>query len=246
MQLGANGPYWSLGFEVWYYVLFGLVLFIRRSWRVAAIVVWLVFVGPRISLAFPIWLMGYATYIFSKRRQSAPLLGFTLFIATILIYLPFHLTFGQPFALQNNLGFNYAMLRGYGYYYTMAALICLNFIGFALMSPMVSGFAARIANPVRWLAGATFTFYLMHLPIAVMLCAISPWPPQTTMTRLIVLGGTILLVLLLAELGERRKIWWRGVFAALLSPRQKVVSEFAAPNHLARRRQRGGVDPRRI
>jgi peptidoglycan/LPS O-acetylase OafA/YrhL len=246
VQLGTNGPYWSLGFEVWYYVLFGIILFTRRTWRIVAIVVWLAFVGPRVSLAFPIWLMGYAAYILSKRRQNAPIFGFILFMATILIYLPFHFKFGQPFKLQYKLGVLHSVLRGYGYYYALGALICLNFIGFSLMSPMVSGLAARIANPVRWLAGATFTFYLMHLPIAVMLCAISPWPPQSTVTRVIVLGGTILLVLLLAEVGERRKTWWRGVFAALLSRQQKVVSEFAAPNHIAREHQRSGVDPRRI
>jgi peptidoglycan/LPS O-acetylase OafA/YrhL len=246
VQLGTNGPYWSLGFEVWYYVLFGLVVFTRRFRRIAAVVVWLAFVGPRVSLAFPIWLMGCAAYIFSKRRQSAPTFGFVLFCATILIYWPFHLRFGQPFKLQLKLVFGYDTLRGYGYYYTLGALICLNFIGFSLMSRVVSGFAARIAKPVRWLAGATFTFYLMHLPIAVMLCAISPWPPQSTVTRVIVLGGTILLVLVLAEFGERRKTWWRGVFAALLSRQQKIVSEFMAPNNLERENQRGGVDPRRI
>jgi peptidoglycan/LPS O-acetylase OafA/YrhL len=121
------------------------------------------------------------------------------------------------------------MLRRYAYYYALGGLISLNFIGFSIMSQVISDFAARIAKPVRWLAGATFTFYLMHVPVAVMLVAISPWPPQSSITRIIVLGGTILVVLLLAELGERRKTWWRDVFATLLTWKKKAAPQVATP-----------------
>jgi peptidoglycan/LPS O-acetylase OafA/YrhL len=221
--LGTNGPYWSLGFEVWYYVLFGLVVFLPRAWRLVAVVFWLTLVGPRIALAFPVWFIGFVAYTFCKQRREAPWLGFVLFVTTSLLYLPYHLTFGQPFLLQNQLNLNYGALRGYAYYYGLGLLIGLNFIGFSLMSEMLSGLAARIAQPIRWLAGATFTFYLMHMPVAVMLCAVSPWPPGSTATRLIVIGGTLVMVLLLAELGERRKAWWRWLFALLLSPGKKFA-----------------------
>jgi peptidoglycan/LPS O-acetylase OafA/YrhL len=70
VQLGTNGPYWSLGFEVWYYILFGLVVFIPRAWRLAAVVLWLTLVGPRVALAFPVWLMGFAAYTFSKKKAQ--------------------------------------------------------------------------------------------------------------------------------------------------------------------------------
>jgi peptidoglycan/LPS O-acetylase OafA/YrhL len=139
------------------------------------------------------------------------------------MYLPYHLIFGQPFLLQNKLNLNSSAVLGYGYYYGLVLLICLSFIGFSVMAHMASGIAAGIARPIRWLAGATFTFYLMHMPVAVMLCAVSPWPPESAATRLIVIGGTPLMVLLLAELGERLKAWWRRLFALLLSPREKVV-----------------------
>jgi peptidoglycan/LPS O-acetylase OafA/YrhL len=139
-----------------------------------------------------------------------------MFVTTILIYLPYHLTFGQPFLLQSKFNLSYSMLRGYGYYYGLGLLICLNFVGFSLMSDMMSGIAAAIARPIRWLAGGTFTFYLMHMPIAVLLCALSPWPPASAATRLIVIGGTPLVVLLLAEVGERRKALWRRLFTLLL------------------------------
>ena len=105
-----------MGFEVWYYIVFGLVTFLPTRWRKGAVVIWLALVGPRIALAFPIWLMGYFAYAVSKKRLERPWLGSALFVATVLIYLPFHMRLGQPFGLQNQFNFNAAVLRGYSYY----------------------------------------------------------------------------------------------------------------------------------
>lgn len=30
---GSDFPYWSLGYEVWYYIIFGAVLFLSKRWR---------------------------------------------------------------------------------------------------------------------------------------------------------------------------------------------------------------------
>ncbi len=234
VQLGTNGPYWSLGYEVWYYILFGLLVFLPKAWRIIALVLWLAVVGPRIALALPIWLMGYLAYRFGTRQVARPWVGLTLFAMTVVLYLPVHLTFGQPFGLQNQLHFTAVVLRGYLYYYALGFLICLNFVAFSLMSGLVTNMAARIARPVRWLAGATFTFYLLHMPVAVLLCALSPRPPGSSATRLGVLGGTLLVVLVLAELGERRKRIWRRLFAFLLSRGEQAFLLRASASRPAR------------
>ncbi|MGA7451675.1 MAG: hypothetical protein WBW73_10515, partial [Rhodoplanes sp.] len=43
---GSNSPYWSLGFEVWYYVAFGAFVFCPGRWRWIAAATVLVFIGP--------------------------------------------------------------------------------------------------------------------------------------------------------------------------------------------------------
>ena len=66
-----NSPLWSLSYEFWYYVLFGLWLSRRtvRRWRwwlaLAALVA-----GPEILLLLPVWLLGVAA-----RNLSRPALG---------------------------------------------------------------------------------------------------------------------------------------------------------------------------
>jgi len=64
-----NGPYWSLCYEVWYYIIFGILLFVRNSgWRNAVAACAALIAGPAILLLFPIWLMG--VWIVQRPRFS--------------------------------------------------------------------------------------------------------------------------------------------------------------------------------
>ena len=54
----SNIPYWSLCYEVWYYVLFGALVFSRGFWRWGIAIVSLMIMGPRLWLLWPIWLAG--------------------------------------------------------------------------------------------------------------------------------------------------------------------------------------------
>jgi peptidoglycan/LPS O-acetylase OafA/YrhL len=64
-----NGPLWSLSYEFWYYVVFG-VFFFRKKFKYFAIslTIVLLVVGPKILLMMPIWLMGVMIYKLTKPR----------------------------------------------------------------------------------------------------------------------------------------------------------------------------------
>ena len=57
---GSDGPYWSLGFEIWYYAAFAAFVFVPGRMRWLATVAVLIFIGPKVALMFPAWLMGVA------------------------------------------------------------------------------------------------------------------------------------------------------------------------------------------
>jgi peptidoglycan/LPS O-acetylase OafA/YrhL len=64
----SNGPYWSLCYEVWYYVIFGVLFFVRPTNVAYLVALFLAaLVGPRIVLLFSIWLIGVACYHLAKR-----------------------------------------------------------------------------------------------------------------------------------------------------------------------------------
>jgi hypothetical protein len=59
---GSNGPFWSIGYEAWYYIDFGLVLFLRGWVRLFGVIAAAALVGPSIlgrgrssMLAWAIW-----------------------------------------------------------------------------------------------------------------------------------------------------------------------------------------------
>ena len=72
----SNVPYWSLCYEVWYYVVFGALVFGRGFWRWGIAIASLLTMGPRLWLLWPIWLAGAYLYRLPPltRRNSRALL----------------------------------------------------------------------------------------------------------------------------------------------------------------------------
>jgi peptidoglycan/LPS O-acetylase OafA/YrhL len=68
---------------------------------------------------------------------------------------------------------------------------------------------------LRWAAGATFSIYLFHEPLLRLLATINPWPSTSWAGRILVMGGTLVLVFVLAAMTERRKDAWRRALLAL-------------------------------
>ncbi|MBC7685337.1 MAG: acyltransferase, partial [Bdellovibrionales bacterium] len=54
--------YWSLGYEVWYYVLFAIGFYLRGARRLVWGGVALLVMGPKLWLLLPVWLAGVALY----------------------------------------------------------------------------------------------------------------------------------------------------------------------------------------
>ena len=212
---GSDVPYWSLGYEVIYYAVFGLAWFVRRPWNLAAAGLLLVVAGPGIAALFPLWVLGAAAYRLCARRPPGAGVGAALMVVSFAglaanavwrqrtgeIYAPFALTSER--------------LRDYGQDYLVGGLFVLNLIGFRGLSSGLAGGWDRLARPIRWLAGATFTLYLFHQPLIHVLVAVSPWPVERWETRGMVFLVVPVVVLLLAEVTERRKAVWRQAFTAL-------------------------------
>jgi peptidoglycan/LPS O-acetylase OafA/YrhL len=64
---GYNGPFWSLGYEIWYYLIFAAAYFSNGFWRFALTLLCIAIAGPRIMMLFPLWLMGVAAWTFPSR-----------------------------------------------------------------------------------------------------------------------------------------------------------------------------------
>jgi peptidoglycan/LPS O-acetylase OafA/YrhL len=193
-----NLPYWSLGFEVWYYLIFGLAIFgSPPAWRWVAAFVALAVAGPKIELLFPIWLLGVGCYRFCKGASTSPLSGLVVWVGTIIAYLTYAMLLQQHLIkLLQSLTVDR---------YIVGACFAINIASFQLMSPLVARWLRAATGSIRWVAGATFTLYLFHLPVAQFLSVLAPWPPASAWRQIFVAGGTLIIVFVVAQHTERRK-----------------------------------------
>ena len=223
VQPGDDGPYWSLGYEVIYYLIFAVVVFAPLRSRLWILALTLLFAGPRILLGLPVWLMGVAAYSVTRRTKMRKSVGLTVWaistaaLAGLAGWL-FHTKI--PGSESGSLEPDYVRAlwdwREYFIDYAIGVLVSANFVGFCFSSSYWSGINNRIQSPLKWLAGATFTLYLVHYPIAVFFAGIWPWKVGTWPQWISLCLGTLLVVFLLAQATERKKHLWRDGIAFLL------------------------------
>jgi peptidoglycan/LPS O-acetylase OafA/YrhL len=213
---GTDGPYWSLGFEVWYYVAFASFIFVSGSLRWIATALVLALIGPRVAFLFPAWLLGVLAYrLCAKRRLPSALCWILLVVPLVVLFAyqlaPFpHLQQFAPLSLERE------RVESAVGDYLVAAMFACHLVGFAQLSSTFTPWLERRAWSIRWIAGATFSLYLAHLPIMHLLAALSPWPRSSPWRLGLLLVGTPAMCLLFAEISERRKNGWRRLIAATL------------------------------
>jgi peptidoglycan/LPS O-acetylase OafA/YrhL len=211
---GSNASYWSMGYEVPYYVLFGLATYVPGRWRWPAVLLAAAIYGPSILSALPTWLLGVATWRLSRRQLLSPRGGVMLFAAAALTWALYELVawkVGRPLLAGNSWFRRRELIQD--------TIVGLSFAGTLLglcaaAGPLGRGLL-RWQTPIRWLAGATFTLYLLHEPVAQCLLALMPWQPADPRSRLGVFLGTLVVIFMLAAVTERRKDAWRRGITAL-------------------------------
>jgi peptidoglycan/LPS O-acetylase OafA/YrhL len=205
---GSLMPYWSLGYEVWYYAIFGAFWFARGYLRYILIIVFALIAGPKILSLFPIWIAGFVVYHIGLRNPLATRtawsgLAVTLFVFLVLVVLTTRLGLKIPRTIPVR--------------YAIAIWFSLNVLAVQVISKHFGPILQYTSRPIRWLAAMTFSLYLFHVPIAQFFSAIVPWPPSAVATRATMLLGTFVCVTLLAEVTERRKGQWRRVVRAIFA-----------------------------
>jgi peptidoglycan/LPS O-acetylase OafA/YrhL len=217
-------PYWSLSYEVWYYVLFGALFYARGKVRVALVLVILAVMGHKLWLLLPVWMSGVMLYRHQGRLHMSANHARLAWAITILA-LVLYKTSGSDVMLRALGGaiwpFPGLKLGSADRYladYVVGALVCLNFL-FARQAEFSA--LARVAAPIRTLAAYTFTLYLIHTPVIGMWQAFyahdnTSWSDVALLSLCIVLA-----CYLFGFVTERRKAWFQHFFAYLFAIRAR-------------------------
>lgn len=189
-----NAPFWSLNYEAWYYVIFGVWLYTRGWLRIVLLPLACIIAGPRILLLLPVWLMGVAVYRLRSTFSERVALG--LFLGTIALALAyFH--FGVSIQIRSWMIARWpelmASLRASNQFVGdigLGVIVSLNFAAAASL-----GRYARplflLERPIRIAASYTLSAYLYHMPIFVLF-----WSGFGIRSRLVYLAVAVLIVML--------------------------------------------------
>ena len=220
-------PYWSLNYEAWYYLLFGLACYLRGHRRTLLVALALLVMGYKLLLLLLVWLAGVWLCRSQRRSHPAPWLGIGTaragWLASVLLLGAWlGLRLEDPLRLAAIAWWPFPSLplgsadRFLGDY-VVCAIVLLNFA-----CARDAGFTAllRIAPAVRLLASYTFTLYLSHSIVIGVWLAVYPHGRGTVADLLGLAAAIVLVTIALGTITERRRDVYRAAFARLLAPRR--------------------------
>lgn len=220
----SNTPYWSLGYEVLYYVLFGLAIFTRGIKRILLGGITLLIMGPSIVLYLPIWLAGVGCYFIIKRdvltRTSSLLLlaisavGF-LFFSVESIQEAIN---GSVIALvsEDLSVFLLPSANMFASDYLLTFFVSLHVVCMHSIACRHQLFNLATEKVVRMFSKHTFGLYLFHMPILYFVSAVIPFESMPTAHLLTAWFITPAAAILLSVWAESRRAKYTVFFAALV------------------------------
>ncbi|WP_110946493.1 acyltransferase family protein [Pseudomonas bohemica] len=215
----GNGPYWSLAFEVWCYAFYALIVFCRGGSRVIAILLLAVLLGSKQVIILPMWLAGSMAYHLSSRVEPKRVSAWLLVLLPVVVYgfiqIPMPRDWSYAYVgshVEALIGFGLDGAANFGWGYILAILFSLHLFGVAAVAQTMSlpegNFAVR---SIRFLAGYTFTLYLLHMPLIKFFMSIMGFTRSDYILsyELICYALTFICVYVVGNLVEHKKYTYR-------------------------------------
>lgn len=216
-----NGPFWSLNYEVFYYVLYAALRFFSGRTRVVAALTIAAVGGPNIVLLLPCWWAG----VWLARRPdleypSLRMARWMLWLAPGLLLLVLFLTIpGRVLYYLRQVAPDIWKLdhsRMFLTDYLVAVLVVATFVAARQLRFGPGSLLVRWGKPITWAAGYTFSIYLLHRPFQHLAAQFYQFLPGDVIRsgelQLLIIAA----ILAIGSLTERRTRAWRQMIGRLL------------------------------
>lgn len=218
----GNRAFWSLDYEVWYYVLFAGAAYYGGWKRLVLLPIILFLAGPRVLVYLPLWLAGVAVFHLHSRVTISDRLAAWLFFASLFAVAALRVC-GVDQMLD---AFVKAALGGwpqrhmqnsqnFASHYTLVVLIAINLFAANYMRLRI--FAnQRVASAIVYVASFTFALYLMHMPFLDLYANVFHHNPHSWVSWAGLAVSVLFSIWLVGFITEHRKRDWRRFFQWLL------------------------------
>lgn len=224
--LTLNGPYWSLCYEVWYYVLFGAFFFVRGRLRWPVLLCLTLVAGPAVVVLLPVWAAGAWL---ARDGHVLPVLGpgkaALLWAASVALVVAINVT---EFDVTVRT-FLKLWVPGFWRLEGSQRLITDYLVGIALVAhihafvclwPTVHQWFERQRSWLNALAGFSFTLYLFHRPITQWWGYVWPNEQRSAVLSVVVAVTIVAICFGISFVTERRLPAWRKLFQRALASQQ--------------------------
>lgn len=233
----SNGPFWSLAYEFWYYVIFAAFFYLKGARRYWVALILALAVGPKIALMFPLWLLGAGLYWIIPRINLSTRQAYLLLLFSLALYIPF-----EGLGIYRYLGWRSHLLLGdrilallgnvteFIPNYAAGGIIALNIVAISKIGGgPIPAILDRFATQIRAAASVTFSIYLYHRPLTFLAIAMLGRAPPLGIAVPVSLA-IFAAVCLLGLVTERRKHVARRALLGLASlgrplARQRIAGE---------------------
>lgn len=234
----SNVPYWSICYETWYYAAFGVAMFMPHRWAAIGLALLALMLGPKIVLLAPIWLAGVLLYRWKRLERIGTSASVALLLVSVVGIVGFHVADVQGVCaewlkgilgeqLHRELTFSKFFVSDY----LLTLLVFANFVAMRRLAESSAALWSFVERPVRFVAGYTFTLYLLHQPLFLFWGAVLRGDPKGYGNWLAVTALTAASVLFVGHFTESRR---HGLRTWLLARLRRIDQRFAAPTAAAR------------
>jgi len=176
----SDSPMWSIAYEFWYYVAFGVVYFYRGRLRVFFLLATAVLAGWKVALLCPAWIAGVMIQRWGMPlppRYRSPGILLCILLLVGLVSTP-----GYEM-LAPLRGFGDRLPPGYHGFF-LSDWLCavpVTLLVWLLTTPGANAWPAGIVALVRKMANGSFALYLFHVPLILLLRALKIYDPTSVM-----------------------------------------------------------------
>ncbi len=175
LRPALDPPYWSLCYEVWFYVIFGAWFYLRGPIRWVVLCATATIAGVTVLLLLPAWLLGVGASVALRRGVTISRPPLTIVVTATLVLLLVGSGAARVVSQSSRASVGLPDLEFSNYWIVdtgQAALLALAVVAIgSLRSAVPTALLMASARPARWFAALTFTLYLLHWPILTLLHA---------------------------------------------------------------------------
>ncbi len=217
-----NMPYWSMGYEVLYYLFFGVVFYFTGWRRLLFLLPILALMGFSILIYLPVWLAGVWCFRMKDRfnlNLPVAVAGYCLSVLFIVV--------GSTDSWQKSINITadlsdqwmqQGLLLDTAKHFFTDYLLTIGIVMHILCANVICksvefSISTRVQHWIREISSHTFSLYLLHMPLLYLVSAIFPAEKYLLPAMLAAVIGVPLLIWLISrqiESGRAQQRQWLG------------------------------------